>query len=115
MPSHHPLQDVHAHRVPEKVLMSPRLGAYLLTQATEVATLYKGIVAKRTGRLAASAVPSVQVGGHKHDRLIGKVTVGEGVPYGVLHEFGAPHNPGSHPAANDLKQAVALWKAGKAK
>lgn len=114
MPSHHLLQNIDTHRVPEQVLMSPKLGAYLLTQATEVATIYKGIVAKKTGRLAASATPSVQIGGHKHDRLVGKVTAGLGAEYGVLHEFGAPSNPlrrGRH----ELAEALTIWKGGKAK
>lgn len=112
MPSVHLIRDVKTRRVPQTVLVSPRLGAYLMAQATDVATIYRGIVAKRTGRLAASAAPSVAIGGHKHDRLIGKVTVGTGVPHAAVHEFGAPHNP-ERQGAHELREALTMWKARK--
>lgn len=112
MPSAHLIRDIETHRVPEKVLLSPRLGAHLLAEAQEVAQLYRARVAKRTGRLAASATAHVQVGGHKHDRLIGKVIVGTGLEYAALHEFGAPSNP-ARQAAKDLAEAVAAWKGSR--
>jgi hypothetical protein len=106
------LRDAKTYRLPPSVLVSPALGALLLGQATQVATIYQGIVAKRTGRLAASANAYVTVGGHKNDRLIGKVVVGGGLEYGLLHEFGSKSN--SHrQAAKDLAEAVNLWKGAR--
>jgi hypothetical protein len=103
------LSDIETYRVPPSVLISPGLGAILQGHAEQVALIYQGIVAKRTGRLAASAHAYVTVGGHKSDRLIGKVTVGAGVEYGLLHEFGSKSNP-HRQAAKDLAEAVELWK-----
>lgn len=108
----HLIRDVHTRRVPKAVLLSPGLGAFLQTQTAGISTLYKGIVAKRTGRLAESTKQVVEVGGHKRDRLIGKVVIGTGVNYGVLHEVGAPRNPDRR-GAHELARAAAMWKASK--
>lgn len=107
-----PLSDIDTKRVSQSVLMSPVLAAQLLGEAEEVAGLYRGIVAKRTGRLAASATAYVTVGGHKNDRFIGKVTVGAELDYAALHEFGAKSNPDRR-AARDLAEAVAIWKGAR--
>lgn len=105
MAESHLLQDIQTGRLHKSVFMDPRLGSLLQREADTVAALYRAKVAKRTGRLAASTDAFVTVGGHKHDRLIGKVTVGAGVEYGVLHEFGA-HNNLLHKAARDLAEIM---------
>ena len=107
----HPLRDIEVGRLPASVLINPRLGAFLQTQAELVATLYRAKVAKRTGQLAASANPYVTVGGHKNDRLIGKVVVGGGVEYAALHEFGSKSNPNRR-AAKDLAEVMQTLTKG---
>ena len=114
-----PLRNIRTYQVPSAVLFSPRLGALLYSEAQEIVRLYQAIVAKRTGRLGASADASVGVGGRKNDRLVGRVTVGTGLEYGVLHEIGpktsglpplhgAPQS--RHRAHRELAEAVAIWK-----
>lgn len=106
------LRDIEIYGLPPQVLLSPGLSAQMLGHANEVAALYRGIVAKRTGKLAASATAYVQVAGHKKDRVIGKVVVGTGLEYAVLHEFGSKSNP-ERQAAKDLAEAVAIWKGAR--
>lgn len=114
------LDDIEIYDNPalySSVLNSPALEALLETVATKGALSYRGKVARRSGRLAESAHPEVSVGGHKNDRLIGKIVVAgdavvapepwKGAPfyYGALHEFGDGGNPPSgrdFPAADDL-------------
>ncbi|WP_099024458.1 HK97 gp10 family phage protein [Mycolicibacterium palauense] len=101
----HPLRDIDTRSVGAAVLMSPALGGLLQSQANLVAALYRARVAKRTGKLAGSTNAFVTMGGHQGDRLVGKVTVGTGLEYGALHEFGAPSNP-NRQAAKDLAEVV---------
>lgn len=105
----HALHDIETRRLPAGVLFSPGLAALLQSHGDELVALYRAGVAKRTGRLAASASAHVTVGGHRHDRLIGKVTVGGELEYGALHEFGAKSNP-ERQAYRDLAEAVQRWK-----
>jgi hypothetical protein len=97
---------------------SPCLQVAELMQA-----LYREDVAKRTGRLAASAHASTEIGGHRHDRHIGVLTVGglgagETVFYALAHEFGVGKHPGSRegepvqPAADDLQRVLEMVIAG---
>lgn len=105
----HTLQDIDTGRLPQSVLLSPRLGSLLQREASSVAMLYRAKVAKRTGRLAASTQAYVTIGGHQHDRLIGKVVVGTGLEYAALHEFGAKSNP-ARQAAKDLAEVMQIKK-----
>lgn len=107
----HALRDIDTRRLGPSVLMSPGLGNLLHNQAGMVAAMYRAKVARRTGHLAASATATVTVGGHRHDRLIGKVTVGTGLEYGALHEFGAKSNP-NRQAAKDLAEVVETLTRG---
>lgn len=94
----------------------PRFEAFLLVLATKKALMYSAKVAKKTGRLGASPVPTVVVGGHRNDRLVAKVTVAGTLPantwkgkpfyYGVLHNFGSPSKRDEFPAHNDLKEVM---------
>lgn len=99
------------------------LSSILQTEADRVKNLYQAKVAKKTGRLAASASAHVESRSviKGQDRLVGVVTVGGTLPagvwdspknpnpgkafyYGVLHEFGTPDHV--HPAAKDLQAVV---------
>lgn len=108
----HALQDIETRRLPASALFSPGLAGLLQSCGDELVALYRAGVAKRTGRLAASATAHVTVGGHKRDRLIGKVTVGGELEYGALHEFGAKSNAERH-AYRELAEAVAIWKGAR--
>ena len=108
----YPLENIKTKRVPSSFLLGPELGGHMQHHANDVATIYRGIVAKRTGRLAGSTHAFVTIGGHKNDRLIGKVVVGTGLEYAALHEFGAKSNA-QRQAARDLAEAVALWKGAR--
>ncbi|MCX2716092.1 hypothetical protein [Mycolicibacterium sp. J2] len=109
----YPLVDIKTYRVPPGILFGPGLAAMLLADAEELVALYRAGVAKRTGRLAASAHASVQVGGRRNDRWVGKVTVGDGLEYAVLHEFGAKDQASRHRAARELAEAVEVWKGAR--
>ncbi|MCV7354494.1 hypothetical protein [Mycolicibacterium fluoranthenivorans] len=83
---------------------NPGLAAFLLSgdcrraveeRANMAMLLYQARVAKRTGALARSAHASTEIGGVRHDRHIGVMTVGRGVDYELPHEFGRGNHPGS--------------------
>lgn len=100
----------------------------IVFEVAEIAhALYVEQVAKRTGRLAASAHVSTEIGGADHDRWVGVLTVGgNGVDYAATHEFGRQadvegpaqeskdgvHNlddtvrTGGHHAAHDLNRVL---------
>lgn len=100
----------------------------IVFEVTELAhVLYVEQVAKRTGRLAASAHVSTEIGGVDQDRWVGVLTVGgDGVDYAASHEFGTKadvegpvqesgggaHNlddvvrTGGHHAAHDLNRVL---------
>jgi hypothetical protein len=98
------------------VLVSAEMQAIVLERAEVAKALYQAQVAKRTGALAASAQAHTEIGGVKHDRHVGYLTVGEGLAYGAAHEFGVGDHPESvhnldgpniiHPAAHDLNRVL---------
>lgn len=98
------------------LFLSTEMEAICLQEAEIYKDLYQAQVAKRTGALAASAHASTEIGGIRHDRHIGVLTVGEGLDYGAAHEFGVGDHPGSvhnlnglnaiHPAAHDLNRIL---------
>ena len=106
------LRNIKTKRLPQTVMMGPGLTMQMHGHAEEIANLYRGVVAKRTGKLAASATASTEVGGKRKDRVIGKVTVGTGLEYAALHEFGSKSNP-NRQAARDLAEAAAIWKGAR--
>lgn len=90
------------------LLMSARMRDIVSERANMAQMLYQAQVAKRTGRLAASAHAGPEVGGKYHDRWIGELLVGGagsmGTPeYAASHEFGAA----GHRAADDLEKVLA--------
>lgn len=79
------------------------------------AYLFKGIVAKRSGALAASARPQLTVGGELMDRIVVDVISGEDLPrggYGASHEYGIGIHPRSRvpPTPWMPQQAVNDWQ-----
>lgn len=95
------------------VLMSPTMARIVEERANTAAALYQSQVAKRTGRLAATAHAGVEVGGMKHDRFVGTLTVGGPGPLGVAgyaaaHEFGHNTRTGVAAAAHDLNRVLQL-------
>lgn len=82
-------------------LNSPLTRLLLNVKATELKIAYQARVGVKTGKLRASAkVHPEAMGGHRHDRMIGKLTIAnesvvapqpyKGAPfyYGVFHEEG---------------------------
>lgn len=123
--------DVRIYPHPNPALTAVLTGARMRSIVFEVAeiahALYVDQVAKRTGRLAASAHASTEIGGVDHDRWTGVLTVGgSGVDYALPHEFGTRrevqgpaqesiggvHNlddrvvTGGHHAAHDLNRVL---------
>jgi hypothetical protein len=98
------------------LLISPRMQAIVLERAEFAKATYQAQVAKRSGALAASAHAHTEIGGVRHDRHVGILTVGEGLAYGAAHEFGVGDHPMSvhnlggpnviHPAAHDLNRVL---------
>lgn len=98
------------------LMLSAEMEAIVRERAETAKALYQASVAKRTGALAASARADVVIGGVRHDRHVGIVTVGEDLGYGLAHEFGVGDHPGSvhnldgpnqvMAAANDLNRVL---------
>lgn len=70
------------------ILLSDRMRTIMAARAGRAQDLYQGIVAHRTGRLAASARVEVFIGGKRGDRWCARMTVGEGITHGAPHEYG---------------------------
>lgn len=81
------------------LLVSPMLAPLLYEKGLEVVRLYQARVGRKTRRLLESAASHPpELGGHLHDRLVGKVTVGGdstvtewnggSFNYGEFHEEG---------------------------
>jgi hypothetical protein len=75
------------------VLISGEMRAIVEERTKMAQLLYQAQVAKRTGRLAASAHVQVEVGGVHNDRIVGHMIVGGAgsqgtVDYGAAHQFG---------------------------
>lgn len=83
-------------------LKSARCRAILSESAEMYEALYREVVAKRTGRLAASTHVSTGIEG---DRWVALMTVGVGgAPYAASHEFGTGRTDPDNalPPAHDL-------------
>ncbi|MBY0440984.1 MAG: hypothetical protein K2Q25_02415 [Mycobacteriaceae bacterium] len=93
------------NRALTELLVSARMRAIVEERANTAAMLYQAQVAKRTGRLAASAHASTEIGGVRQDRWIGVLTVGSALPYGASHEFGTRAH-GQTDAAHDLNRVL---------
>lgn len=70
-------------------MMSQRCRDIVSERAELAALLFQAEVAKRTGALARTAKAHTEVGGKRHDRWVGVVSVASGsVYYEAAHEFG---------------------------
>lgn len=115
----HMLTDIKVYS-PNKAMATVMLGAgmnvFLRNLGNDAVLRYKARVARRSGRLQASAQAHVVIGGHKSDRLVSKVTIGgpsvrapklyKGKPffYGTLHDLGASApKKARFPGAKDLR------------
>lgn len=89
------------------ILLSDRMRTIMAAKAGKAQDLYQGIVAYRTGRLAASARVEVFIGGKAADRWCSRMIVGETIRYGASHEFGYDDGD-THigAAAHDLNQVL---------
>lgn len=89
---------------------SPVVGEAMFEAGTKVRDLYRSIVAKRSGALAASAQVFTYLNGGVHfDRAVAEITVGGDTPrggYGASHEFGIGIHPRSRvPPTHWMPQA----------
>jgi len=71
-----------------QVLVGPEIHAALEAIGTIAHALYVAEVAKRSGRLAGSALMQIEIGGVKQDRHVCHLTTGVGLAYGAAHQFG---------------------------
>lgn len=69
-------------------LIGPEIYAALDAIGKIAHALYVAEVAKRTGRLAGSAMLQTEIGGIHRDRWVAHLTTGVGVTYGAAHQFG---------------------------
>lgn len=90
-----------------EILLSDRMRSLMRIRAGVAQDLYQGIVAKRTGALAASARIETFIGGKLNDRWCGRLIVGEPIAYGAAHEFGTDNGDERIVAgARDLNQVL---------
>lgn len=69
-------------------LVSQRCREICFDRADMAKLLYQARVAKRSGALARTAHAHTEIGGMKHDRWIGVLSVHGGIVYEASHEFG---------------------------
>ncbi|AQT81966.1 hypothetical protein B1R94_25970 [Mycolicibacterium litorale] len=95
------LTDVDVHRLEPNYLMGPDWRRILQRVLNRVHTEVVAKVAKDSGALAAGGESSIEVGGIRHDRLIGRFTLSahnpedEGYDYAAAHNFGTERVEGS--------------------
>jgi hypothetical protein len=96
-----------------ELMKSNRLREIVFSIAETAQWLYQSRVAKRTGALAATAHAHTEIGGVRHDRWIGVLSVSSrSVAYEAAHEFGhTAHRgkqigPGQFIAGHDDLNAV---------
>ena len=77
--------------------------------ATKAGLLAQAEIHKRTGALTASVNAHVEVGGHRNDRYVGEVTIGNvgTVDYGASYVFGTNDTQAHHVADAVLGQLEA--------
>lgn len=87
-------------------LKGPEAKKLVTRQANRALAIYRTIVAKRTGELAASAHVVTRLGGIKNDRWQAHVVVE--APYAASHEYGTGRTDPSYalPPAHDLDKVI---------
>lgn len=85
------------------ILRSEQMRNLMAGRANQARAIYQNIVAKRTGRLAASTRVTTTLGGVRNDRWVGRLTVGgDTAPHGPSHEFGTEKGSPAH----DLRRVL---------
>lgn len=87
----HPVDDIeipNPNPALSAILLSSQMRSIVRQSGEKAKARYVAIVAKRSGKLAASARVRTSIGGYKNDRWVATLTVGQGLLYGASHEFG---------------------------
>lgn len=86
------MDDIHIYPEPNpaltEILKGPKMFAVVRAKTEFAKLAWQTIVAKRSRRLMMSAYTTVQIGGYKNDRPVGRLVVGRGLKYGAAHQFG---------------------------
>lgn len=85
--------------------MGPQMRSLMREYGDEIEAIYRGIVAKRTGRLARETRVETFIGGRKNDRWVARVIAY--ADYAASHEFGTSEQRGYH----ELRKALEMRKA----
>lgn len=87
-------------------LKGPECKKLVTQKANKALAIYRGIVAKRTGALAASGHVVTRLGGLSNDRWEARLIAD--APHAASHEFGTGRtNPGrALPAAHDMDKVI---------
>ncbi len=94
------LDDIRVQRLEPNYLMGPDWRRVLQRVLNRAHADYVAIVAKDSGALAGLAETSIETGGVRHDRLIGRLTAAapnpddQGYDYGAAHTFGSQGGEG---------------------
>lgn len=94
------LTDVQVHRLEPNYLMGPDWRRVLQRVLNRAHAEFVARVAKDSGALAALAETSIEIGGLRHDRLIGRLTASapnpedEGYDYAAANLFGTEGSEG---------------------
>jgi hypothetical protein len=118
------LTDIRLHRLEPNYLMGPEWRRVVQSVLNQIHLGYVAAVAKDSGALAELGETSIEVGGIRHDRLIGRFTVAapnpddHGYDYAAAHNFGTEGSEGfsaggrlwvhdAQPPAAELEQVLA--------
>lgn len=88
------------------VLLSSRMRDICFERAQTAQFLYQSRVAKRSNQLALAARGHTEIGGRRHDRWIGVLSVHSGIEYEATHEFGYRKTVRKYSPAHDLNAVL---------
>lgn len=87
-----------------QMLKGQEMRSLMRSAGEQVEAIYRGTVARRTGRLAASTRVETFIGGRRNDRWNARV-IAE-APYAASHEYGTEKLNNS----DELRNALNTWK-----
>lgn len=102
------LTDIELRRLEPNYLMGPEWRRVVQTVLNQIHAAYVATVAKDSGALAELAESSIEVGGIKHDRLIGRFTVAAPNPEDHGYDYAAAHNFGTE-GSEGFSASGRLW------
>jgi hypothetical protein len=85
-------------------LVGPECKRLVESKTHTAEMLYQAEVAKRSGDLARSSRVELYLGGRRHDRWEGALTVGNDLDYGASHEYGTQFQAGAQDLTVVLNQ-----------